>query len=65
MDARGGRTEWTLTSGQLVPQAQSIGTFVCWSKAPNGRNVSEYDAVTILDIGGDLHQAYIAIKPAA
>jgi hypothetical protein len=64
VNARGGRTEWTLTLGQLVPQAQSLGTFVCWSKAPSGRNVSEYDAVTILDIGGgDLHQTDIAIKP--
>jgi hypothetical protein len=64
-DARGDQhTEWTLSVGQLVPQAQSIGTFVCWSKTPGGKNISDYDAVTVLDIGGgDIHQSDIAIKP--
>ncbi|KAB8140763.1 hypothetical protein F8S13_22435 [Chloroflexia bacterium SDU3-3] len=64
VDARGASQRWSLTIGQLVPQAQSIGTFVCWSKAPNGKNVTPYDAVTVLDIGGgDIHQSDIAIKP--
>jgi hypothetical protein len=64
-DARGEtHATWTLTIGQLVPQAQSLGTFVCWSKTPGGKNVTDYDAVSVLDIGGgDIHQTDIYIKP--
>jgi hypothetical protein len=64
-DARGGQPcQWTLRIGQLVPQAQSIGTFVCWSKTASGKNITDYDAVSVLDIGGgDIHQTDIYIKP--
>ncbi len=64
-DARGGvPSTWTITIGQLIPQAQSIGTFVCWSKTPTGKTVVGYDAVSVLDIGGgDLHETDIALKP--
>jgi hypothetical protein len=64
-DERGKRTTWQLTVRYLVPQAQSVGTFVAWAKAPNGRTVTDYDALTILDIGGgDLQQTDITLKPA-
>jgi hypothetical protein len=63
-DTRGRVTTWTLTVRHLLPQAQSVGTFVAWSKAPSGAKVIDYDSVTILDIGGgDLHRTDIWLKP--
>jgi hypothetical protein len=63
-DARGRATHWTLTVQHLLPQAQSVGTFIAWSKAPNGAKVIDYDTLTILDIGGgDLHKTDIWLKP--
>jgi hypothetical protein len=64
-DERGKRTTWQLSVRHLVPQAQSVGTFVAWAKAPSGRTVTDYDALTILDVGGgDLQQTDITLKPA-
>jgi hypothetical protein len=64
-DERGKVTTWYLTVRHLVPQAQSVGTFVSWAKAPNGRTVTDYDALTILDVGGgDLQQTDITLKPS-
>jgi len=64
-DERGKQTTWQLSVRHLVPQAQSVGTFVAWAKAPNGRTVTDYDALTILDVGGgDLQQTDITLKPA-
>jgi len=64
-DERGKLTTWQLTVRHLVPQAQSVGTFVAWAKAPNGRTVTDYDALTILDVGGgDLQQTDITLKPS-
>ena len=64
-DERGKRTTWQLTVRHLVPQAQSVGTFVAWAKAPSGRTVTDYDALTIVDVGGgDLQQTDITLKPA-
>lgn len=63
-DERGRVTSWLLTVQHLIPQAQSVGTFVAWAKAPNGATVTDYDALTIMDIGGgDLQQTNISLKP--
>ena len=63
-DERGKVTHWTLTVRHIVPQAQSIGTFIAWGKAPNGATVTDYDALTILDIGGgDLQRTDVYLKP--
>jgi hypothetical protein len=63
-DERGKRTIWQLSVRYLVPQAQSVGTFIAWAKAPNGRTVTDYDALTIVDVGGgDLQQTDITLKP--
>jgi hypothetical protein len=64
-DERGKRTTWQVTVRYLVPQAQSVGTFIAWAKAPSGRTVTDYDALTIVDVGGgDLQQTDITLKPA-
>ena len=52
IDERGKATSWTLTVRHIIPQAQSIGTFIAWGKVPSGATVTDYDALTILDIGG-------------
>lgn len=63
-DVRGRATQWQLTVKHLAPQAQTVGTFVAWAKAPTGVTVTDYDAVTILDIGGgDLQQTDVTLKP--
>jgi hypothetical protein len=63
-DERGHFTNWSLTVRHLIPQAQSVGTFVSWAKAPTGVTITDYDALTILDIGGgDLQQTDISLKP--
>lgn len=63
-DLRGEQATWTLQVKQIIPQAQSVGTFVAWGKAPGGATVTDYDAITILDIGGgDLQRTDIAMKP--
>jgi hypothetical protein len=63
-DARGRATSWSLIVRHLMPQAQSVGTFIAWSKAPSGGKVIDYDTVTILDIGGgDLHKTDIWLRP--
>lgn len=63
-DERGRATSWTLTVQHLLPQAQSVGAFIAWSKAPNGTKAIDYDTLTILDIGGgDLHKTDIWLKP--
>jgi hypothetical protein len=63
-DERGRAGSWSLTAKHLIPQAQSIGTFIAWGKAPTGMTVTDYDAVTILDIGGgDLQRTDVWLKP--
>ncbi len=63
-DERGRVGEWTLTLQRLLPQAQSVGTFVCWSRTPTGVAVTDVEALTILDIGGgDLQKTEININP--
>lgn len=64
-DERGKRTTWQLTVRHLVPQAQSVGTFVIrLGKGTQWPYGLDYDALTILDIGGgDLQQTDITLKP--
>lgn len=63
-DERGRVTDWNLVVRHLIPQGQSIGTFVVWGKAPNGATVTDYDALTILDVGGgDFQRTEISFKP--
>lgn len=63
-DERGKVTHWMITVRHIIPQAQSIGTFIAWGKAPSGATVTDYDALTILDIGGgDLQRTDVYLKP--
>lgn len=64
-DAKGLQTEWTLAIRDIVPQAQSVGTYTVWSKAPSGKNMkADYDGVVVIDIGGgDLQITEITTNP--
>lgn len=64
-DPKGQQTEWSLHIRDVVPQAQSIGTYTVWSKAPSGKNMrGDYDGVVVIDIGGgDLQRTEITTNP--
>lgn len=57
-------TDWTITIREIAPQAQSLGTYTVWSKATNGKTVSNVDGVVVIDIGGgDLQVTEITLDP--
>jgi hypothetical protein len=63
-DQRGRESVWTLTVRHLIPQAQSIGTFLAWSRTPLGSTVTDVEALTVIDIGGgDLQRTDISVNP--
>jgi hypothetical protein len=63
-DQRGRESVWTLTVRHLIPQAQSIGTFLAWSRTPTGSTVTDVEALTVIDIGGgDLQRTDISVNP--
>jgi hypothetical protein len=63
-DPKGVTTEWTLQVANVLPQAQSLGTYTVWSKAPTGKTVKAVDGVVVLDIGGgDLQRTEITLDP--
>ena len=65
IDSNGHSTGWTLTYSTILPQAQSIGTYLVWSRQPNGQTVDDgIEALTIIDIGtGDLQRTDIDVLP--
>jgi hypothetical protein len=56
---------WTLTYSTIMPQAQSIGTYLVWSRQPNGQTVDDgIEALSIVDIGtGDLQRTDVDVAP--
>jgi hypothetical protein len=63
-DQRGKESIWVLTIRHLIPQAQSIGTFLAWSRTPNGSTATDIEALTVIDIGGgDLQRTDVSINP--
>ncbi len=62
--ADGGATSWQLTLITVMPQAQTTGTLVAVTKAPNGATVTDVEEMDIVDIGGgDLQLTTVQIKP--
>jgi hypothetical protein len=52
-DPVGAVATWTLTIGELVPAAQSLGSFIAYSHTLAGQPaISDVDLVTIADLGG-------------
>jgi hypothetical protein len=52
-DPAGTVTTWTITIGELVPAAQSLGSFFAWYHTLAGQPaISDVDLVTVTDLGG-------------
>lgn len=63
-DEEGVTTAWRLTLAYMIPQAQSLGTYLAWSHTPRGVNVSDLEAVTIVDAGGgDTQRIMLSTHP--
>jgi hypothetical protein len=52
-DGAGAVTTWSLTIGELVPAAQSLGSFIAWYHTLGGQPaIADVDLVTVADLGG-------------
>ena len=57
-------SDWELQVKELMPQAQSVGTLMCWSRSPLGQLTTDLDGLVIVDIGGgDLQSTEITLAP--
>ena len=56
---------WTITAASVLPQAQTTGTVVALTRAPNGKAVLDLAGMRVIDIGGgDLHICEVGFSPA-
>lgn len=56
---------WTITVGNVLPQAQTTGTVIALTRAPNGKPVLDLTGMRVIDIGGgDLHVCEATFRPA-
>ncbi|HMQ30429.1 MAG TPA: hypothetical protein PKD53_06845 [Chloroflexaceae bacterium] len=56
---------WTIRVATVLPQAQTAGTVVALTRAPNGKLVSDIAGLRVIDIGGgDLHVCEVVFSPA-
>ena len=56
---------WTITAASVLPQAQTTGTVVALTRAPNGKAVLDLAGMRVIDIGGgDLHVCEVTFQPA-
>jgi hypothetical protein len=56
---------WTIKVVTVLPQAQTTGTVVALTRAPNGKLVSDIAGLRVIDIGGgDLHVCEVVFSPA-
>ena len=62
--SNGAVEHWNLRLVNVVPQAQTTGTLMAVTKAPNGATVTDVHEMDIIDIGGgDLQLTTVQIKP--
>lgn len=63
-DDTGADATWTLSILGVLPQAQTAGTLIVVTKAPNGATATDIAEMDIIDIGGgDLQHTTVQIKP--
>jgi hypothetical protein len=56
---------WVITVATVLPQAQTTGTVVAITRAPNGKAVFDVAGMRVIDIGGgDLHVCEVVFSPA-
>jgi hypothetical protein len=64
-DDEGQPESWTIKVATVLPQAQTAGTVVALTRAPNGKLVSDIAGLRAIDIGGgDLHVSEVVFSPA-
>jgi hypothetical protein len=64
-DDEGQPEQWTIRVATVLPQAQTTGTVVALTRAPNGKLVSDIAGLRVIDIGGgDLHVCEVTFSPA-
>lgn len=63
-DANGIAQAWSIHIAAVLPQAQTAGTVICTTKAPNGATVTDIEEMDVIDIGGgDLQHTQVKISP--
>jgi hypothetical protein len=56
---------WVIKVASVLPQAQTTGTVIALTRAPNGKAVLDLDGIRVIDIGGgDLHVCEVQFSPA-
>ena len=56
---------WVIKVATVLPQAQTVGTVIALTRAPNGKLVSDMNGLRVIDIGGgDLHVCEVVFSPA-
>ena len=56
---------WTISVATVLPQAQTTGTVIALTRAPNGKAVLDLAGMRVIDIGGgDLHICEVQFSPA-
>lgn len=64
-DDAGEPERWTITVASVLPQAQTTGTVIALTRAPNGKPVFDVAGMRVVDIGGgDLHVCEVTFRPA-
>lgn len=64
-DDDGEAEPWAITVASVLPQAQTTGTVVAITRAPNGKAVFDVAGMRVVDIGGgDLHVCEVVLSPA-
>ena len=57
-------TDWDLRILIVAPQAQTAGTVLSYTKAANGKTITELEGMKVIDIGGgDLHDTEVRFNP--
>lgn len=63
-DKHGHAQAWELTIAAVMPQPQTAGTVLAYTKAPNGRTVIDRDRLLVVNIGGgDTFESEVSTKP--
>ena len=63
-DKAGVVTTWQLQVAAVLPQPQTAGTVLAYTKAPNGKTVIERDRLLVVNIGGgDTFESEVSTKP--
>jgi hypothetical protein len=56
---------WVIKVASVLPQAQTTGTVIALTRAPNGKLVLDLDGLRVIDIGGgDLQVCEVQFSPA-